>query len=372
MRTRIHTTNRDQGAAAAAAAEPPRVLRVVPAAPVTSIPLGDSGAHVLPGGHINPAASYLAGLRPSGRRSMRSRLNLAARLLSANSTVGTFPWQDLKAEHVRYVLTRLTLEGRSPSTVNLTRIALRQTAHAARQLGYLSIEDEHAIRDVRGARNENLPRGRMLCAEEKLAIFESCAAEGTHASARDACLFALALGAGLRREECAELSVEAFDQASGTVRLRGKGGTQATLPLPAAAVSALRHWLAVRGGGRRVVGPLLAPVTKADVVRAGRKLSGEAIYKIVRRRAELSGISSCTPHDLRRTFISELLDVTDAETARSLARHSSFATTGRYDRRPERARFQAIKGISVPYRRPRPKRSPRKRKGKRRKGYRRA
>jgi integrase len=342
----------------------PPILRVVPVAPAGRMPRpGDSLTWLTPGADINAAASYLATLRPSGRRSMRARLDRAAALILAGTSAGTFPWGSLRYEHVIYVRTRLVMAGASEATINLTLVALRQVARAARQLGQMPVEAEIALRDVDGVSMERVPRGRMLSTAEQAALFDVCALDESAAGRRDACLLALMLGAGLRRDECAALPVEAFDAEAGTLRLVGKGGREAIVPLVAQAARAITDWLEVRG---RRPGALLAPVSRTGRVTAARALSAQGVYRAVVRRAREAGIKRCTPHDLRRTYISELLDVADGETVRKLARHSNLSTTGRYDRRGEQAKKKAIRMLSLPYKRPRPKRMPKKARSRRR------
>lgn len=64
-----------------------------------------------------------------------------------------------------------------------------------------------------------------------------------------------------------------------------------------------------------------------------RPFSGNAVYKIVERRAHLAGLRPCTPRDLRRSVITHLLERgTDALAVQAFARHEQLSTT-RYDRR---------------------------------------
>jgi integrase len=57
-----------------------------------------------------------------------------------------------------------------------------------------------------------------------------------------------------------------------------------------------------------------------------------------------------TPHDLRRTFVSNSSDaVVDIATVAKMAGHSDIQTTARYDRGPEEAKQRAARLLYIPY-----------------------
>ena len=80
-----------------------------------------------------------------------------------------------------------------------------------------------------------------------------------------------------------------------------------------------------------------------------RPLRGESIAYILRRRQEQAGSAPFSPHDLRRSFVTKLLDAgEDVFTVQKLAGHADVSTTVRYDRRDETAKRRAVRHLHIP------------------------
>lgn len=68
------------------------------------------------------------------------------------------------------------------------------------------------------------------------------------------------------------------------------------------------------------------------------------------KRAELASVKDFSPHDMRRTFVSDLLEAgADIATVAKMAGHASVNTTARYDRRPEQTKQKSAEMLFVPY-----------------------
>ena len=315
---------------------------LVPVPPDDLAPAGDEYAV-----ERHPVVVYLAGLAPTGRRSMKGRLLIVTRLLGHANPL-TVPWHMLRFEHVSAIRTLLQQRGNAPATVNATLYAIRGVARAAFNLELMNADDYQRLCGVKPVRGERLPAGRALSSGELNALMDACVADEGPAGARDAALIALLYAAGLRRAEIVALDVEDYDPETGEIRVLGKGDKERLVYVDNGAADALRDWLLVRGDER---GALFLPINKAGALQ-WRQLTDQAIYNMLRKRAREAAVKQVSPHDLRRSFILDLLDAgADISTASKLAGHANVQTTARYDRRGEEAKRKAAGLLHVPYRR---------------------
>jgi integrase len=295
----------------------------------------------------HPAIVYLARLSPGSRPTMRAALDAIAGVLSQGSCDHlSLPWAGVRYQHTAAVRTLLA-ERYAPATANKMLAALRGVLKESWRLGQMPAEDFHRAADLPGVRGSTLPRGRALSAGELRALFDVCAIDKSPAGARDAALLAILYGCGVRRAEAAGVDLDDYTPETGELRVRrGKGRKDRLTYASAGARAAVDRWITVRGPEP---GALLWPVRKGGQLEH-RRLTTQAIYYALRRRSETAGVASFSPHDLRRTFISDLLDAgADISTVQRLAGHENVQTTQRYDRRPEKAKQRAVELLHVPY-----------------------
>jgi len=80
-----------------------------------------------------------------------------------------------------------------------------------------------------------------------------------------------------------------------------------------------------------------------------RGIAPGAIWHICRRRAEQSGLTAFSPHDLRRSCVTDLLDQdVDLVTVSQFLGHAKTDTTRKYDHRGDRAKRRAATRLHIP------------------------
>jgi len=297
----------------------------------------------------NPAAVYLGRLAPSSQRTMGCQLDTLARIAGFPDALRC-PWHLMRFSTTSRLmaLRRETVDERgnlpSPSTVNASTVALRQVLKTAWKLELMTNEDCARACDLPAAKGTRLPKGRSLNTGDLRALFAVCE-RATPSKLRDGAMLALLYGCGLRRAEVVALDLEDWDREANTLKVRGKGDKERVAHTDAV-TAALEAWLRIRG---EKAGPLITAVKGKG--RLKRRISTQGVYFAVKRRAVDAHIGDLSPHDLRRTFVGDLLDAgADISQVQGLAGHSQVTTTQGYDRRPEASRKKAAQMISVPYR----------------------
>ena len=238
----------------------------------------------------------------------------------------------------------------APATVNLTLCAVRRTLRAAWLDGAMLESDYRRAVEVANVTGSRQPSGRALGHGELAALFRACSDDRSPAGGRDAAALALMFGAGLRRAEAAALDLADYDSDNGTLRVIGKRDRERTAYVVKGGRAALDYWLKFRGDDP---GPLLVPVSKSGTITL-RRMTTQALLLRLRLRCQQAGVQRCSPHDLRRSFVSGLLDRwVDLGTVQDLAGHADPKTTRLYDRRGDEVRRQGATRLHVPFQAPR-------------------
>ena len=291
----------------------------------------------------NPASLYVANLS-SGSQGMRQSLDAIARIIDPEKDAVSFPWHEVTYSESMAV--RCALKGRyKPATVNKMLSALRGVLKQTWRLGLIDADTYHRAAAVENVRAANLLSGRALEVGEISRLFDVCAADASAKGARDAAMSAVFYGCGLRRGELAGLDIGDLDAGDGSILVKGKRGKQRTVYLTAGGCGYVEAWIQYRGHD---AGPLFCPIRQNGEIPLAR-MRGESVAYILRRRQEEAGTEAFSPHDLRRSTVTHMLDAgVDVFTVQRLAGHADASTTARYDRRGEAAKRRAVGCLNIP------------------------
>ncbi len=293
----------------------------------------------------HPASVYLSTLSPGSEPTQKRSLDLIAQMLTnGEANYLTLNWANLRYKHTAAIRAAL-VKKYEPATVNRILCALRRVLKEALRLELMSPVDYARAVDIASVKSRKELRGRSLIIDEINGLMQVCFNDRTPAGFRDAALIAIMRGSGLRRSEVVNLNLGDFKPQDGEIKVRaGKGCVDRTVYLSEEASCLVVDWLDIR---TRCAGSLLCHVNKSGRVVLQR-LTPQAVLFILRKRGKEAGIDHFSPHDLRRTFVSDLLDAgVDISTVQNLAGHSNSTITARYDRRGEETKRRAVQKLSI-------------------------
>ncbi|PZG15360.1 site-specific tyrosine recombinase XerD [Nonomuraea aridisoli] len=196
----------------------------------------------------------------------------------------------------------------------LHRFALRE--------GVTSHDPAHDVRPPRQPRR--LPKA--IAVDEVERLIAASGPDGAPLTLRNRALLEVLYGTGARISEAVGLAVD--DLEDDQVRLRGKGGRTRVVPLGRYARSALDAYLVRARPGLLAHGR----GTPAVFLNArGGRLTRQGAWEVLQAAAERAGLDGISPHVLRHSFATHLLDGgADVRVVQELLGHASVTTTQVY------------------------------------------
>ncbi len=154
----------------------------------------------------------------------------------------------------------------------------------------------------------------------------------TYVIKRDIAILELLYSTGMRVNELVELAEAQVNLLSGIARVRGKGKKERLCPLGTYAEKALRD--ALKSRDMVVISLQLGKSKKLPLFlnRQGGKLTARSIERMMKKYLICCGLSSeLTPHSLRHSFATHLLDGgAELRAVQELLGHASLSTTQIY------------------------------------------
>src|SRR5882672_1491242 len=289
---------------------------------------------------VSPAELYIASLTTwQSRKAAVETLKRLTKLLREPDWE-TLPWEALRAEQTTYLRSAL-IRDFSPATARLSISMLKGVLRQAFRMGLMTAEDYQRAILLSSVKGDGPPAGRMLTEGEIHCLATYARGLKPPRGPMVEAVFSAALGGGLRREELALLRAQSLSDDKTHLLVDGKGHRERVQTLPAWAGETIARWLIVRA-------KLGLKTDRLFVQGAGKSyltdapMSVKDVWYLITETGQRAGCAHFTPHDLRRTFASRMLDKSDLARTQKLMGHKNVATTVRYDRRDAAAADKAV------------------------------
>jgi integrase/recombinase XerD len=159
------------------------------------------------------------------------------------------------------------------------------------------------------------------------------------ASLRDRALLEVLYGTGARISEAVGLDVDDLELAAagrgvrmpGAIRLAGKGGKQRVVPVGSYARAAMEAYLVRARPALAAAARRTRPSPAVFLNARGGRLTRQGAWAALRAAAGRAGLAEVSPHTLRHSFATHLLDGgADVRVVQELLGHASVTTTQVY------------------------------------------
>lgn len=250
---------------------------------------------------------------------------------------GLHPTQ-VTPEHVIRYRDRLVRDKRKPSTIAAKLSIVRSFFSYLQAAGVITLNPA-STKLVPPPALPTSHAGRALTPKEArhlLAAPDKTKAEG----ARDYALLLVMLRLSLRLSEVCSLRRSSISASQGRwiLKCKVKGGREEVWPLPADVKEAIDDYLKLDFKRRRTLhsdgpeAPLFQPHSNYRTLVFDKALSARHVQRIVAKWGHFSGVGTVTPHDLRRTVVTELLNRGHSyREVQMVTKHKDPKTVMRYD-----------------------------------------
>jgi integrase/recombinase XerD len=220
---------------------------------------------------------------------------------------------------LRHWIADLSREGLAPSSVARAVSAARGFFRFLMLDGHIK---RHPTEDLdTPQRFAYLP---VFLTEEEIDKLFAAPDISTEEGIRDRALLEVMYGAGLRVSELVTLKQTDVDIHTGLIVCHGKGSKERRVPIGKSAIHWLQQYLAVKAGYGKASSPIM-------FVNRGKPLTRQFAWAMIKRHAAKAGVKDISPHTLRHSFATHLLqNGADSRSVQALLGHSDISTTQIY------------------------------------------
>jgi integrase/recombinase XerC len=242
--------------------------------------------------------------------------------------VSIFDPATVRTESIRAYLHWLDRKREKSTSMARKLASLRSFYRYLQREGRVGLNPAEAIRTPK--QPKHLPR--VLSKDDAAALMEFPVGQ-TGSSLRDSALLETLYSTGARVSELVGINLDDLRGPEGLVHLRGKGRKERIVPIGAVALRAIQTYVNQRSPADA---RYLATKTKrapSPVFRNSRggRLTTRSVARIVARYSNRLTGGSVSPHTLRHSFATHLLDEgADLRSIQEMLGHASLSTTQKY------------------------------------------
>ena len=228
---------------------------------------------------------------------------------------------------IRSFLVRLEDHQYSPATMARKIATLRSFHRWMEKFGIIATNPMQLIRTPR--QNKRLPKAIDVEQVERLL---SAPDDSDLLGARDRSILETLYSTGIRVSELVGINHNDIDEPGQAIIIRGKGRKERMVPLGSHAMHALQHYLNMLRTYYQQTGVTPGHEAPLFINKHGTRLSTRSVRRKVSKYLAEAGLDSeISPHTLRHSFATHLLDNgADLRSVQELLGHQSLSTTQVY------------------------------------------
>ncbi|TVQ61918.1 MAG: tyrosine recombinase XerC [Phycisphaerales bacterium] len=230
-------------------------------------------------------------------------------------------------ESLRAYLTYLADQCYSPATMARKIATLRSFYKWAEKRGLVGANPMTLIRTPR--QSKRLPKAITI---EQIELLLSAPDDKDVLGARDRAILETLYSTGIRISELVGLNIDDLDETGEALRVRGKGKKERLVPLGSHALVAIRKYAAMLRSDERFREAAAGADKPLFVNKHAGRLSSRSVRRKLDKYLKEVGLDpSISPHTLRHSFATHLLDNgADLRSVQELLGHQSLSTTQIY------------------------------------------
>ena len=230
--------------------------------------------------------------------------------------------EQINSQHLIDYIFYLKAQSKAPATISRNRAAVKSFFKFLINEELLEKDPSENLKSPRA--NRKLPNVLTIMQIEDLLQQPRTK---TLIGIRDKAMLEVLYASGLRVTELISLNLGDLELEKGFIKCVGKGSKERIVPLGSIAIHSVNQYLE-----QARVKMVKKPGEKAVFVnKRGSRLTRQGLWKILKQYAKVAGLEEITPHTLRHSFATHLLENgADLRAVQEMLGHADITTTQIY------------------------------------------